>query len=414
MTIEAVTAEREKPLKILCLSEHFSPLIGGTVTYVENICENMVGLGHAVFLITYSTDYTSFPPGKWVPHRGYQVYNTGLSAGAKYNSRHSRKNFCAQVKKLITKKIQETNADVVHVLYGHFLAELFNKQNAPVPAIWTVNNVPPHEYAPLYPTRSPKINSIATALYFKIVEKIDNRRFKKYHFNKIISASKYTQKLLVSKHIPADKITIIPHGIDETKIKPRELKKTTKNFPIILCVAPIADHKGQAILLKALPKVLRFYPNAKIINIGRIAEQKYKQVLERDMAELSLAQNWEFVTNPLSREELNNHYANCDVYVQPSLEEGFCLSFLEACAFGKPTVGTATGAIPEIMACVDSKNICPINDSGCLADKLLLALKSAETKNFDGEKQFQKIANCYAWRLIAKKTLTCYRQVLFQ
>jgi glycosyltransferase involved in cell wall biosynthesis len=49
-------------------------------------------------------------------------------------------------------------------------------------------------------------------------------------------------------------------------------------------------------------------------------------------------------------------YEAADVYVQPSLQEGFCLSALDAAFFQLPIIGSNIGAIPDIVKA--GKGIC--------------------------------------------------------
>jgi glycosyltransferase involved in cell wall biosynthesis len=52
----------------------------------------------------------------------------------------------------------------------------------------------------------------------------------------------------------------------------------------------------------------------------------------------------------LSDEEKNYLYSQCDVLVAPSRYESFGLIFLEAMRYGKPTIGTDVGGVPEVVA----------------------------------------------------------------
>lgn len=49
-------------------------------------------------------------------------------------------------------------------------------------------------------------------------------------------------------------------------------------------------------------------------------------------------------------ERLAGLYDNAHLYVQPSIEEGFCLTALDAAAAGLPVIGCRAGALPEITA----------------------------------------------------------------
>ena len=61
----------------------------------------------------------------------------------------------------------------------------------------------------------------------------------------------------------------------------------------------------------------------------------------------------------------------CDVYVQPSLSEGFGLAFVEAMGCGIPVVVTATGGAAEIVEDGVTGWIVPGHDESVLTDALL-------------------------------------------
>lgn len=51
----------------------------------------------------------------------------------------------------------------------------------------------------------------------------------------------------------------------------------------------------------------------------------------------------------VSDAELDRELADCFAFVLPSLHEGYPLTLLEACSYGKPVIATTVGSIPEIF-----------------------------------------------------------------
>jgi glycosyltransferase involved in cell wall biosynthesis len=54
------------------------------------------------------------------------------------------------------------------------------------------------------------------------------------------------------------------------------------------------------------------------------------------------------VLGPVSDSELARLYSNANLYVQPSTEEGFCMTALNAASLGLPVIGCPTGALPKL------------------------------------------------------------------
>jgi glycosyltransferase involved in cell wall biosynthesis len=55
------------------------------------------------------------------------------------------------------------------------------------------------------------------------------------------------------------------------------------------------------------------------------------------------------VLGPVSEPDLEQAYADADVFVMPSLYEGFGMPYIEAMRYGIPVIGTNSGGTPEIV-----------------------------------------------------------------
>lgn len=140
-----------------------------------------------------------------------------------------------------------------------------------------------------------------------------------------------------------NKCVIIPYGVDpaiekkadewfeKTKNRTEEKKDTPVTF---LFVGRLVYYKGCKILLKAFRKV----KNARLIMIG-------SGVMERELKELAVSYGVKdrvVFTGNVSDEELERYFAECDVFVLPSIvrSEAFGLVQIEAMAYGKPVINT--------------------------------------------------------------------------
>jgi glycosyltransferase involved in cell wall biosynthesis len=120
--------------------------------------------------------------------------------------------------------------------------------------------------------------------------------------------------------------------------------------PTILFVGRLVKRKGVADLIDAFKLLLSDLPDARLEIVGDGPE---KPVLERLVADLGLKDNVTF-TGSLRGGALYERFRNCDVFAMPSKTmaddvEGFGTVFLEAGLFGKPSVGTFSGGIPEAV-----------------------------------------------------------------
>jgi glycosyltransferase involved in cell wall biosynthesis len=55
------------------------------------------------------------------------------------------------------------------------------------------------------------------------------------------------------------------------------------------------------------------------------------------------------VRGPVSEPDLERAYADADIFVMPSLYEGFGMPYIEAMRYGIPVIGSRAGGVPEVI-----------------------------------------------------------------
>ncbi|MBL7497489.1 glycosyltransferase family 4 protein [Frankia sp. CNm7] len=122
--------------------------------------------------------------------------------------------------------------------------------------------------------------------------------------------------------------------------------------PIVACVARLVPRKGQDVLIRGLPSVLRNHPDALLVIVGRGRHERW---LRRLAATAGVERNVEFV-GAVTDEELPAYLDAADVFAMPSRPaklgldlEGLGLSALEAAAAGVPVITGAAGGAPEVV-----------------------------------------------------------------
>ncbi len=118
-----------------------------------------------------------------------------------------------------------------------------------------------------------------------------------------------------------------------------------ENF-IILCVANIRKDKGQEYLIKAVAEINK--KNILVNLVGEIKEEKYFQYLKELLKIKGLTGKVCFAGFMGSR-CLAEYYSNADIFVLPTLREGYGQVLLEAMYFGLPIVASRVGGIPEVV-----------------------------------------------------------------
>jgi len=134
-------------------------------------------------------------------------------------------------------------------------------------------------------------------------------------------------------------------------------------------VGGLAHTKGQHDVIKAMPELARRFPRLRYQLIGEIRDDSYRRWLERLAIRLGVADRLLFSVD-LDQAAKAEALRRTDVYVQPSHEEGFCLSYAEAAALVPRLVGTRTGAIASMSRDDPGARVVPVRDPRALADAI--------------------------------------------
>ncbi len=143
--------------------------------------------------------------------------------------------------------------------------------------------------------------------------------------------------------VPPDRISVIPEGVDERfrveKDSPRPLAE-----PYILYVGTIEPRKNLPVLIRAFASIREAgYPHrlALVGGNGWMYEDVYGLIDELGMKEAIITTG--FV------EDLVPWYNHADLFVYPSMFEGFGLPPLEALACGTPVVASSARSLREVV-----------------------------------------------------------------
>lgn len=149
-----------------------------------------------------------------------------------------------------------------------------------------------------------------------------------------IVASSYARRTLVENGVPADRISIVPYGVDLEFFNPgADENRRTGSFNVLFVGQPVRQ-KGLHHLLEAWRRLK--LPNSELSIVARSGRSN--PILSRYESEFTLLQNFDWM-------RLREEYRRADLICLPSLSEGFGLVILESLACGAPVLtSTATGS----------------------------------------------------------------------
>jgi glycosyltransferase involved in cell wall biosynthesis len=226
--------------------------------------------------------------------------------------------------------------------------------------------------------------------------------------NRITVASKSLKNQLKKFNIDSRKIQIIHNGINLDFINEDNNKNKIKKSFVILTVANLLPIKNIGYMIEAMPYILEKIPEAKYIVVGEGPDRKN---LEKIIEKRKLSNNV-ILVGELSNNDLKNYYSIADVFVLPSIHEGFGIVKLEAFAFSIPVIVTDGGGIVEGIE--DGKNgfIIPLRQPKKLANAVITILAKPELKKKMGQKGKETLMKKFLWEYNVKKIIHVYQGLL--
>ena len=204
----------------------------------------------------------------------------------------------------------------------------------------------------------------------------------------IICGSSYAQSLVVNSfRIRSTDSAVVYYGMrnrfDPTKHDGDEIRQKLgldAGTIVLLTVARLVPRKGQDVLIRALPAVIRCHPTVVYLCVG---EGPYRKRLEETVETVGVEDRVIFVGR-VSDSEKYSYYAASDLFIMLSRRvgntvEGFGLSFLEAWHASKPVLGGRHGGVVEVIDDGVNGLIVDPQDEREVARVLNIALNDQET-----------------------------------
>jgi|Deesub1362B_J571_1020462.scaffolds.fasta_scaffold00102_53 glycosyltransferase involved in cell wall biosynthesis len=225
--------------------------------------------------------------------------------------------------------------------------------------------------------------------------------------DKVIAVSESTKRDIV-KYLgfPEEDIKVIYNGVEE-RFKPLDQDLCSHEYtPYILFVGTLEPRKNITTLLKAFYILKKKGIKHKLVIVGGKG-WKYRKIYEV-VKKLNLSENVKFLGH-VADDELPKLYSGADLFVYPSLYEGFGLPPLEAMACGCPVITSNVSSLPEVVG--DAGIMVDPLDKNGLADAIYKVLNDEGLRE-EMVKRGLKRVKIFSWEICAKETLKVYREVV--
>lgn len=293
---------------------------------------------------------------------------------------------------IVKKKVIKNNVKHVTRQDLAFLLEIIDLKKT----IVTCHDIIPIAY---YHTRSP-----AWKLNAKGLRKAE----------RIITVSEFSKKD-ISKYIkyPEEKIEIIPPAVDHNMYYQNRNKSILKKYGIredekvILYVGAEEPRKNVHFLINSLSKLKSKIPQVKLLKVGMPHYLGVREKLLKQIESLNLQKDVIFA-GYVSENELAELYNAVDLFVLPSLYEGFGMPPLEAMACGTPVITSNTSSLPEVVE--DAAIIVDPYNVNKFAEEMYEVLTNEELKEEMIKKGLRR-SKMFSWDNSAEKTLKAYKEL---
>ena len=208
--------------------------------------------------------------------------------------------------------------------------------------------------------------------------------------------------------VPEERITVIPHGVDHATYRPRDrgaalaalVEKFGVRSPYILYISRI-EHPGKnhVRLIEAFDmlKSKNGLPHQLVL----VGSDWGRAEAVHDAAERSQYKNDILFTGFASGSDLPGLYAAADLFVFPSLYEGFGMPILEAMASGVPVACSNISSMPEVAG--DAAVLFHPHDASDIHSAMERLLTN-QALRLDTVRRGLERARQYTWEACAEQT----------
>jgi glycosyltransferase involved in cell wall biosynthesis len=362
-------------MKIAILVSGFPPdRIGGMEIASYNIAKHLADNGHSIHVITSSYSKYHLNKDKFAVHT-INMMGTKI-IGPFFDQRK------------ILPIIKEINPEIIHA-QGISTSGISGFTAFLIKNLLKIPYVVYGRGGDVYPFKAEKI------LVKAILNEADS----------IIALTKSMKKEM--QKISAKEISVIPNGIDIDRFNDSSPKFSESLDTKIIFVGNLRPEKGVSYLIEAIGHITKKYINSRLLIVG---EGPQKENLEKLVNKLNI-NNRVIFSGKVTTDEVPVYLKNSDIFVLPSLQEGFPNVLLEAMASGLPVVATDVNGINEIIEDIKNGFLVQSKNSEEIAKKILLLINNNDLRKNICDENRKKAAK-YSWQRTVQMLEDVYEAIL--
>lgn len=344
-------------MNILIVAQSFDR--GGRTKRIHDLAQGLLAKGHRIHLLSFA-DVSQWAAGK------FPLLENTLVVDRAMGLMKTR----AAIKEILKNK----KIDLIH---AHCEASFFHcgiaRIGTQIPIVGTYHRSNLNYYQP-----SLKLRFIARLL------------------SHCVAISKDRKQLMeASLRIKGKNLTLIHGGVEKevlvasfTQQEAREKLGLDLTAPILVSIGHLGVIKGHDYTIQALARLVDSHPNLHLYIGGDGSPADKKRLTE-------LTHSLNVQNNVTLLGEVKNPFdwmTAATAFVQPSIEEGFGLVFVEAGACKTPTVATNVGGIKDIIVDEETGLLVPPSDTDALTSALQRVISDRELATQMGCQAFHRVS----------------------
>jgi phosphatidylinositol alpha-1,6-mannosyltransferase len=222
----------------------------------------------------------------------------------------------------------------------------------------------------------------------------------------VVCVSRYTQEAMFRMSVSPRRCYVIPNGADTTRFRvlPERLAGEggeavlPRCARVLVTVGSVTRRKGQDVVIRALPRVLKRVPNTHYVSVGfPLLRREYDRVA----AEHGVGAHVHFL-GALDGESLVSWLNRAEVFVLTSRHtetefEGYGIAAVEAALCGKPAVVSGDCGLEEAVVDGQTGIVVPPDDAPATAAAILSLLENEGLRRRMGEAARRRALQEQSW-----------------
>jgi len=204
----------------------------------------------------------------------------------------------------------------------------------------------------------------------------------------IFVCSELAKKTMIENNIDEKKIFVNQLGIDLSKFSYKN-RVAADSFKF-LHISNMSPIKGLHYIIESFNRLNKLYTNIELWLVGPYPNEVILQKMIVSNTNIKYF-------SPVVENKLVDYYHACDLFVHPSLSDGWGMTVMQAMATGLPVILSDMTGASEIIHDGENGWIIPSKNSEELYKRMEFSLNNRERLNSMGLNAFKAVKDAYTW-----------------